>query len=249
MPDSWSTYNFLDFVDVNPTVSLKSGCSYSFVEMKDLSNDKKFVCPSTMRKLTGGARFQEKDTLFARITPCLENGKICQVKSLQNNIGFGSTEFLVFRGKENISDSDFVFYLSRYPIVRKFAEQNMIGTSGRQRVAKDAFANLELELPSLPIQQRIASILGVLDDKIENNLAMNHTLEQMAMAYFNEYCTSKNGELPDDWIEMKVGDLVETVSLTYNFKNKAKVIFLNTSDILDGFVLHENYSEIKGLPG
>jgi len=74
------------------------------------------------------------DTLFAKITPCLENGKICQVRGLKNNVGLGSTEFIIFRGKRNISNTDFIFYLSRWDEVRSHAEINLDGTSGRQRV-------------------------------------------------------------------------------------------------------------------
>ena len=144
---------------------MKSGFEHSFVEMKDLSDSQKFVLPSQLKETKGGARVQNFDTLFARITPCLQNGKICQVKGLNNSLGFGSTEFLVFRGKEEISNTDLVYYLSRYDVVRKFAEQNMIGTSGRQRVSKDAFENIELLLPSLPTQTAIAKILSTKKSK------------------------------------------------------------------------------------
>lgn len=123
-------YKFSDFVDINPLVKLKANEEYSFIEMADLNDGQRYVYPSAKRILTGGARFEENDTLFARITPCLENGKICQVKDLKDGKGFGSTEFLVFRGKEKVSDSNFVFYLSRWDEVRRFAELNMVGTSG-----------------------------------------------------------------------------------------------------------------------
>ncbi|WP_298390427.1 hypothetical protein [Hydrotalea sp.] len=101
--------SFFDFVEINPAIKLKAGEEYSFVEMKDLDATQKFVSPSAKRKLTGGSRFQNGDTLFARITPCLENGKICQVKNLENGVGFGSTEFLVLRGKEKVSATEFVY--------------------------------------------------------------------------------------------------------------------------------------------
>lgn len=194
-------YFFSDFVTVNPLVSLKSNQEYSFIEMKDLSEGQKFAYPSIQRKLTGGARFEESDTLFARITPCLENGKICQAKNLKDGKGFGSTEFLVFRGKEGISNNDFVFYLSRWDKVRRYAEANLVGTSGRQRVSKDVFQKLELELPGLPTQSRIASILSSLDDKIELNRRMNQTLEQLAQALFNHYFvdTIDTDNLPEGW--------------------------------------------------
>ena len=211
MLENWKTYTVSDFIDVNPKIPLKKGEEYSFVEMKDLDPNSKYVSPSVYKELKGGARFQNGDTLFARITPCLENGKICQVKDLENNLGFGSTEFLVFRGKKNISDSDFIFYLSRTPFFRRFSEAKMIGTSGRQRVAKDAFENLELPLPPLQEQKSIASMLSALDDKIELNLQMNKTLEEMAMALYKhwfvdfgpfqdvEFVDSELGEIPKGW--------------------------------------------------
>ncbi|HPN31156.1 MAG TPA: restriction endonuclease subunit S [bacterium] len=185
-------YRFSDFVLINPIIKLDNQKEYSFVEMKDLSENNKYVYPSNKRKLSGGARFQNHDTLFARITPCLENGKICQVKNLENGVGFGSTEFLVFRGKYNISDNDFVYYLSRSDIVRRFAEQNMIGTSGRQRVSKDSFDNLEIEVSDLHTQTRISAILSALDDKIELNRATNKTLEEIAQAIFKEWFVNFN---------------------------------------------------------
>ncbi len=219
MPNNWKTYKLSDFIDINPLVKLKASESYSFVEMKDLDANLKTVKPSDNKPLKGGAKFQNGDTLFARITPCLQNGKICQVKDLDNNVGFGSTEFLVFRGKKDISDSDFVYYLSREPFVRQFAEANMIGTSGRQRVAKEAFRNIELELPPLQEQQSISSILSAIDDKIENNLAINKTLEEMAMALYKhwfvdfgpfkdgEFVESELGMIPKGWEILRLQDV------------------------------------------
>jgi len=183
----WKTYRLGEFIDINPRVTLKQGNEYSFVEMKDLNATFKYVSPSAKRELKGGSKFQNGDTLFARITPCLENGKICQVKKLENNVGFGSTEFLVFRGKENVSDNDFVYYLSRSEFVKNNAVQMMTGTSGRQRVEKSALEQLEITAPGLPTQRQIAQILSSLDDKIELNLQMNQTLEAMAQAVFKEW--------------------------------------------------------------
>lgn len=185
--DNWVEYKFSDFVCINPQVDLINSNEYSFVEMKDLNPNNKFVFPSAKRKFSNGSRFLERDTLFARITPCLENGKICQVKNLHNGKGFGSTEFLIFRGKPGISDIDFVYYLSRFSEVRRFAEINMSGTSGRQRTSKDAFTNLKLTLPPLPEQRTIAGILSALDDKIELNCRMNATLENLAQILFKHW--------------------------------------------------------------
>jgi type I restriction enzyme S subunit len=215
---NWKTYKLSDFAEINPRISLKQGNEYSFVEMKDLDATFKYVTPSAKKELKGGAKFENGDTLFARITPCLENGKICQVKELENNVGFGSTEFLIFRGKDNISDTDFVYYLMRSDYVRNNAIQMMSGTSGRQRVEKSALEELEIQVPDLTTQKEIAQIFSSLDDKIELNLQMNQTLEAMAQAIFKEWFVNFNfpgfdGELvdglPKGWKMGKLRDVVE----------------------------------------
>lgn len=221
----WKTYKLGEFTDINPRVPLKQGNDYSFVEMKDLNATFKYVSPSAKRELKGGSKFQNGDTLFARITPCLENGKICQVKKLENNVGFGSTEFLVFRGKENVSDNDFVYYLSRSEFVKNNAVQMMTGTSGRQRVEKSALEQLEITAPDLPTQRQIAQILTSLDDKIELNLQMNQTLESMAQAIFKEWFVNFNfpgfdGELvdglPKGWRMGNLDELCSNIRVSYN---------------------------------
>lgn len=204
----WKEYKFSDFVTINPTVSLKGTEEYSFVEMKDLQDGNKFCFPNAERKPSSGARFQEGDTLFARITPCLENGKICKARGLKNGIGFGSTEFLVFRGKDKISDNDFVFYLSRWDDVRAFAESNFEGTSGRQRVNKNCFENLFLNLPPLPEQTAIAEVLSSLDDKIDLLHRQNKTLERLAETLFRQWFVE---EAEESWEETTLYDCIELI--------------------------------------
>lgn len=201
----WKEYKFSEFVEINPQVALPANESISFVEMKDLNESRKHCFPSTEKPKGGGSRFQNGDTLFARITPCLENGKICQVKGLKNNVGFGSTEFLVFRGKKGISDNDFVYYLSRWEEMRAHAETNMEGSSGRQRVSKECFNDLVITLPPLDEQKRIAGALSSLDDKIDLLHRENATLEALAETLFRHYFI----ENPDPaWKEGKLGDIL-----------------------------------------
>jgi type I restriction enzyme S subunit len=202
----WKEYKFSDFVTINPTVKLPSNELISFVEMKDLDSGKRFCYPSSERINGSGAKFEEYDTLFARITPCLENGKICQVKRLKNKKGLGSTEFLVFRGKENISDTNFVFYLSRWDEVRSHAEINLDGTSGRQRVPKECFEDLLLNLPTdIKEQRAIASVLSSLDDKIDLLHRQNATLEKMAETLFRQWFVE---EAKEEWEEKTTDDVV-----------------------------------------
>ena len=204
----WKEYKFSDFVDINPSVKIHKDVPISFVEMKDLDTSLRYCESSQTKSLTGGSRFVNGDTLFARITPCLENGKICQVRNLNNGIGFGSTEFHVFRGKDGISDTEFVYYLSRWEEVRSHAEHNLEGSSGRQRVPKEAFDNLFLNLPPLPEQIRIASILSSLDDKIDLLHRENKTLEAMAETLFRKWFIE---EVKEDWEEKTLGKCLKLV--------------------------------------
>jgi type I restriction enzyme S subunit len=201
MPE-WYETNFADFVDINPKVSLVKDVAYSFVEMADLEPNNKFCEPSQNRVLSGGMRFQNGDTLFARITPCLENGKICQVRNLEGGVGFGSTEFHVLRGKSKVSDTDFIYYLSRWSEVRDFAELNLHGTSGRQRMPHDAFKELQIIIPSLPEQRAIAEVLSSLDDKIDLLHRNNKTLEEMAEVIYLHACNDSQLCNLGDWIEI-----------------------------------------------
>ena len=200
----WKEYKFSDFVEINPSVKIPKGIPVSFVEMKDLDSSVRYCESSQKKELTGGSRFINGDTLFARITPCMENGKICQVRNLENGFGFGSTEFHILRGKDGVSDCDFVYYLSRWDEVRDHAEHNMEGSSGRQRVPKQAFDNLYLSLPPLETQRRIAAILSSLDDKIDLLHRENATLEQMAETLFRQWFVV---EAKEEWEERPLSSI------------------------------------------
>jgi type I restriction enzyme S subunit len=124
---------------------------------------------------------------MARITPCLENGKIARFVGEQGDKAHGSTEFIVIRGRSGVTESDFVYYLVKWDNVREFAIGQMTGSSGRQRVPSEALDHLTVTIPPLSQQRAIAHILGTLDDKIELNRRMNETLESMARALFKSW--------------------------------------------------------------
>ncbi|WP_427392384.1 restriction endonuclease subunit S [Geobacillus icigianus] len=221
----WIEGKLRDLVEVNPTVKLIKGEIYPFVSMDVIQPFYKPVEAKEEREFkSGGAKFENGDTLFARITPCLENGKIAQVKNLKNGKGFGSTEFIVLRGKEGITDTDFVYYLVTNKSFRENAERLMVGTSGRQRVDKQQFEDQIISIPDLETQKRISSILGSIDKKIELNVEMNKTLEEMAMTLYKhwfvdfgpfqdgEFVESELGVIPNNWKIGQVKDLAKVLS-------------------------------------
>ena len=176
-----------ELVEISPTVRLEKGVEYPFVPMEDITPGRRYVQARQIRVASGGAKFGHGDTLFARITPCLENGKIAQFVSVPGQIAFGSTEYWVFRARPKISDPAFVFYLASADILRKPAEKSMAGASGRQRADIAAVKDIEVPAPSLAIQQRIASILSAYDNLIENNARRITILEEMARRLYEEW--------------------------------------------------------------
>ena len=147
------------------------------IAMEQLTPFNRFVQSNIFEEYKGGSKFRNGDTIMARITPCLENGKTAYISSLnQNELAFGSTEFIVLRHIESITDSKYIYYLTISPQIREIAIKSMVGSSGRQRVQQSMLENYEILLPSLDKQREIATILSSLDDKIELNRRINDNL-------------------------------------------------------------------------
>ena len=188
-PTGWPVARFSDAVQINPSVSLRRGEVYPFVDMAAVNSDYRSAYAIETREFKGsGSRFVNGDTLLARITPCLENGKIARYRANgAPTEAHGSTEFIVIRGRSDVTDNDFAYYLTQWDEVRSYAIGQMTGTSGRQRVPVDSLNHLTIHLPPLPEQRAIAHVLGSLDDKIELNRRMCETLEAMARALFRSW--------------------------------------------------------------
>jgi Restriction endonuclease S subunits len=170
----WINKRLGDIVCFNPKETLKKGTVAKKIAMENLRPFNRDIYKYEITEYTGGTKFKNGDTIMARITPCLENGKIAKVGILSDEeIGFGSTEYIVFRAINGITDEDFVYYLVCSPVVREPAIKSMVGSSGRQRVQTDVLQNLEVLIPDLDTQQKIGALLKSIDDKIEeiNNKA------------------------------------------------------------------------------
>lgn len=213
---NWKEKRFSEIIEFPPKIKLERDEKYDFIPMANVDGGVKYVKEIEMKKYTGGgAKFESGDTLFARITPCLENGKIAKVKELEKGKGFGSTEFFVFRAIPNVSDPDFIYYLSKTENIRQPAIKSMVGASGRQRADKGVVEDIMVKIPPLPTQKRIASILSAYDDLIENNLKRIQLLEEAAQNIYREWFVhfrypgheevliNEETGLPDGW-EVKV---------------------------------------------
>lgn len=180
-------YKLSEIALFNPTETLKKGTLAKKVGMDKLQSFCRDIPDYEIAEFSGGTKFRNGDTIMARITPCLENGKTAKVNILDTEeVGFGSTEYIVFRAIDGVTDEDYLYYLVCSPIVRDIAIKSMVGSSGRQRVQTDVVKGIEVELPTLDEQRKIGSLLKSLDDKIAVNNKINENLEQQAQAYFQE---------------------------------------------------------------
>ena len=173
----WKKVKLKDVIEFNPKETLKKGTLAKYIEMANLQCFQKNILKYEIKEYKGGTKFRNGDTLLARITPCLENGKTGFVDFLEKNeIAFGSTEYIILREKANITDKNFIYYLSISEDFRNLAIKSMSGTSGRQRVQTDVLLEAEIKLPPLNIQKKIAKILSDIDEKIELNNKINDNL-------------------------------------------------------------------------
>ncbi len=214
-----------EFVVSNPKVKLDSENEYDFVEMSDIVPGRRYVYSHQIKMVRGGSKFQHGDILFARITPCLEHGKIAQYISSENKSAFGSTEFFVFRNIPGVSDINYLYYLLLTDDIRKPAEQSMVGASGRQRADIDAIKNIEIDLPIIECQRKIGKILSNYDNLAENNSRRVEIIESMAKLIYDEWFVKFKfpghekvklaesgtdfGEIPEDWEVKSVKELLK----------------------------------------
>lgn len=186
-----------------PRIPLSEVCEVNPRDVNDLAPDTPvtFVPMSAVDEKTGAivtpeirhykdvakgyTPFRDKDVLFAKITPCMENGKCAIARGLENGWGFGSTEFHILRASDKIVP-EWVYYFLRQNDVRKFAANNMTGTAGQQRVPKSVFDRLLIPLPPLPIQKQIAAILEKTDVTQEKRRKANRLTEKFLQSAFLE---------------------------------------------------------------
>lgn len=161
LPPGWRTGTLGEIAEINPSLSIKKGKVASSVEMDALPTSGFRIKDFFRKEFSGGSKFQNGDVLFARITPCMENGKAAIVSGLkEEEIAFGSTEFIVLRGR-NFALPSFLATLIRSEDFRAYAKSHMKGTDGRQRVDSSALKVYKVVIPSdedLKILERKLSV-------------------------------------------------------------------------------------------
>lgn len=223
----WAEKRLEEIVEVNPAVKLTKGVLYPFIDIDKVSPSLRSVINEECKIYDGQScsKFCNGDTVFSRITPCLENRKIAKV-NIDAEAAFGSTEFYIFRAKPNVSDENFVYYLTSSDAVVLPAINSMTGASGRQRADKKFIERTKLNVPDLPTQKRIADILSTYDDLIENNNRRIALLEKAAQELYKEWfvrfrfagheITKFDNGLPEGWAIKRMNDFCYVTDGTHD---------------------------------
>ncbi|WP_125712212.1 restriction endonuclease subunit S [Companilactobacillus kedongensis] len=210
---------------INPRLRLAKNEVARKIPMEALTPFQKKIDSYSFEKYSGGVKFQNGDTLVARITPSLENGKTSYVDILDaDEVAFGSTEFIVLRADKHVLNEEYLYYIATSNDFRQVAIQSMTGTSGRQRVQNEAISNYELELPPLDVQQQIVFFLDSIDTKIELNQQINNNLLKITDDMFNRVYLGN--ELVKNSGKVKLSSIIRTKSGTFNPK-KTSEVFVN----------------------
>ena len=219
IPVDWDIRKVCDVCEISPSkievAQVSPDTIVSFIRMENVHENAGGISATKDVRLgdvVGGGYtyFKEGDLLFAKITPCMENGKIALAKALKNGIGFGSTEFHVLRVDPAKVSSEFLFYWISRESFREFASRHFRGTAGQQRVQRDFFDIAHIPVPPQREQKKIAEILSSVDDAIEKTNAVinrKQTLKNgLAQQLFTrgahahrKFKTTDIGCLPEGW--------------------------------------------------
>lgn len=197
---------------INPkSCTLRDDTEVSFIPMTKVGEHGEFDASeiknySEVKK--GFTNFQNGDILFAKITPCMENGKGAIAHNMKNGIGFGSTEFHVLRPDTDKITSEWLYYLTTWKTFRKEAERNMTGSAGQKRVPKTFLENYVVNLPDIDTQKSENKILRKVDDLIFLRKQQLAKLDELAKARFVEMF----GTFPANPFRWSIGKIQDVVS-------------------------------------
>jgi len=241
-----------DICEINPRIQgIADYTLVSFVPMPCVSENGE-IDPSDIRQFLdvkkGYTVFQENDVLFAKITPCMENGKGAIARGLMNGIGCGSSEFHVLRANKEMVCPEWIYYLSAWSRFRREAEKHMTGSAGQRRVPKAYLENYDVNVPSLPEQTKQIQVLSQLQQIIDCRKQELQKLDELVKARFVEMFGDPATN-PMNWDRVNISEVVGgKVSNGFFAKRDDYVDDGNVSVMGVAYIVNRMYSQWQALP-
>ncbi|WP_103308913.1 MULTISPECIES: restriction endonuclease subunit S [unclassified Pseudomonas] len=194
LPETWEQARLTDVCELNPRLLAEDrpndGTTVTFVPMSAVDEDSGVISKPETRSFTevakGYTSFRERDVLFAKVTPCMENGKAAVARDLENGLGFGSTEFHVLR-PTGVVLPEYVFSFIRQKAFRDRAAAAFVGTGGLQRVPPDFLSRVKIPLPTLPEQKRIVDVLRQTEVVAKAKKSISDQFDHLVRTAYWEY--------------------------------------------------------------
>lgn len=265
MMKGWPTKTLAEACQIKPPKSeardkVSASSLVSFLPMEDMGIDVKFVQATQTKPLSAVVGsytyFADGDVLLAKITPCFENGKMGIADGLKNGIGFGSSEYFVFRPDPTVSKEWLYYFLSRETF-RVEGAARMSGAVGHKRVSKEFIEDYPIPVPPLPEQQRI---VGLLDEALEGIATAKANAEknlQNARALFESHLQSVFTQRGPGWEQKTLGEIATTFGRgksKHRPRNEPKLYggkypFIQTGDIRNADHVITEYSQTYSEAG
>ncbi|EKO3468180.1 restriction endonuclease subunit S [Vibrio fluvialis] len=256
---SWPTEILSDVCIIQPPKSeiKRTVCSdslVSFVPMSNLGIGSQSITLSEDKKLSdvssGYTCFSDKDVLLAKITPCFENGKLGIAKGLTNKVGFGSSEYIVFRPSTKVT-SEYLYYFLSQQSFRNEGAKHMKGSVGHKRVSKEFIANFRIPIPAIEIQNKVVTLLDKAFADIDQARANTEQNLQNARELFDSYLQQVFSESGDDWEETNLGAISELKNgLNYTQASKGELVkIVGVKNFKDKFYISNDELETIQIDG
>lgn len=269
LPDGWRWVKLGEVCELNPRRSLierKESDPTSFIPMEAVDANSGMISDLRIRPYgeikKGYTFFAEGDVLFAKITPCMQNGKHAIAAGLIDGIGFGTTEFHVLRPSQDVI-SELIWSFVRQPSLLIEATDHFTGAVGQQRLPQDYLANLKFPLPPLPEQRRIAGVLRGQMAAVEKARAAAtarlEAVKALPAAFLRQTFPKSGGPLPSGWRWVKLRDVVDVRDGTHDtpqYVNKGIPLItsknlkpegIDFSNVL--YISEEDHNQIKKRSG
>ncbi|WP_132056788.1 restriction endonuclease subunit S [Halorussus amylolyticus] len=229
IPEEWDFLYFNEAIERNPRYDKPNRETFDFVPMDAVNEEQRAIEYWTEREKDDCTTtwFKNGDTIYGKITPCAENGKIAFVKDVDTEVASGSTEFLVFHPKEDVTDPMFAFYLTNMPQFRSVTISLMEGSTGRQRIPNDIFENnIRVPIPSISEQYRIADLLSTVDEEIKQTDDIINKVKELKQGlmqdvlihgishdeYQARFLGPRKLDIPASWKKARLEDVTEIIT-------------------------------------